>query len=142
MEFQNGSKILTLPGSESTIRGFSAPDLVAIDEAAFCSDDLITSILPMFVTRDDGRLILASSPHGKAGFFYEAWHNDESWKKVFVPWRDAPRIKESQVQFARAIIGELRYREEFECEFLDQAESVFPLELINNAFTDEVSAWL
>jgi hypothetical protein len=33
-EMANGSRILALPGSETTVRGYSAADLIVIDEAA------------------------------------------------------------------------------------------------------------
>jgi phage terminase large subunit-like protein len=35
----NGSRIVSLPGTERTIRGFSAPSLVVIDEAARVRDE-------------------------------------------------------------------------------------------------------
>src|SRR5215217_4588327 len=33
LELENGSRIITLPGSEKTIRGFSGVDLLLVDEA-------------------------------------------------------------------------------------------------------------
>ena len=43
----NGSRIIALPGTEKTIRGYAAADLVVIDEAARVEDDLLTAVRPM-----------------------------------------------------------------------------------------------
>jgi hypothetical protein len=142
LELPNNSRIVSLPGSESTIRGYSAPALIVIDEAAHASDGLIGSTLPMLATRDDGRLLVLSTPNGKLGWYFESWTNDESWEKTLVTWKDCPRISEDNVAFFRRTMGELLYQQEFECNFLDQAESVFPLHLIDSAFTEEFGAWL
>src|SRR5215207_6981616 len=38
LELENGSRIVTLPGSEKTIRGFSGTSLLVLDEAARVED--------------------------------------------------------------------------------------------------------
>src|SRR5215217_2750630 len=40
LELENGSRIITLPGSEKTIRGFSGVALLVVDEAARVDDAL------------------------------------------------------------------------------------------------------
>src|SRR5262249_16428316 len=40
MELSNGSRIVSLPGSEKTVRGYSGATLVIVDEAARVGDDL------------------------------------------------------------------------------------------------------
>src|SRR3954469_5612339 len=40
IEFANGSRVVSLPGDEGTIRGFSGVTLLVIDEAARVPDDL------------------------------------------------------------------------------------------------------
>ncbi len=44
IEFSQGSRIVSLPGKEQTIRGFSGVKLLAIDEAARVSDELYFAI--------------------------------------------------------------------------------------------------
>ncbi len=68
----NGSRIVGLPGTEATTRGFSAVSLLLIDEAARVPDDLYQSLRPM-LARGEGDLWLMSTPCGQRGFFYEAW---------------------------------------------------------------------
>lgn len=62
LKFSNGSRIISLPGSQKTVRGFTAPDLIIIDEDAQAEDDLFGALLPMLTNSPDGRLILASTP--------------------------------------------------------------------------------
>src|ERR1035437_6981280 len=61
LELPNGSRIVGLPGTEATIRGFSAVSLLLVDEAARCSDDLYLAIRPMLAV-SDGTLWLMSTP--------------------------------------------------------------------------------
>ena len=56
----NGSRILSLPGSEATVRGFSA-DLLVIDEAARVDDSLYEAVRPMLAVTG-GRLVALSTP--------------------------------------------------------------------------------
>jgi hypothetical protein len=47
LDLENGSRILTLPGSEKTIRGFSAVSLLIMDEASRVPDELYFAVRPM-----------------------------------------------------------------------------------------------
>src|SRR5215203_7326116 len=40
LELQNGSRIVTLPGTEKTVRGFSGAALLIVDEASRIADEL------------------------------------------------------------------------------------------------------
>ena len=68
----NDSRIISLPSSEATIRGFSGADLIIEDEASRVSDDLYYAIRPMLAV-SGGRLILMSTPFGKRGHFFNEW---------------------------------------------------------------------
>jgi hypothetical protein len=70
----NGSRIVSLPAGEETIRGFSAVSLLVIDEAARVSDDLYFAVRPMLAT-SGGSLVALSTPLGQRGFFFEAWES-------------------------------------------------------------------
>jgi hypothetical protein len=88
VELANGSRILALPGTEKTIRGLAGAALVIIDEAARVDDELLAAVRPMLATNAAGRLIALTTPAGKRGFFYEAWHGDNSWHRVRVAAED------------------------------------------------------
>lgn len=144
IEFPNGSRVVSLPGGDGgiTIRGYSKPRLVVMDEGAYLSDDLISATLPMLAASPNGQLIVMSSPNGLRGFFADVWHNgDESWKRIKVTWRDCPRLNEDAVQLVRQTVGELTYRQEFEVEFLDSQLTVFPVHLVDAAFDMNTEAW-
>ena len=88
----NGSRIVGLPGSEATVRGFSAVSLLLVDEAARVSDELYLAVRPMLAV-SDGALWLMSTPFGKRGFFYEAWeHGGPEWERVRAAATECPRI--------------------------------------------------
>ncbi|MDQ1469390.1 MAG: hypothetical protein QOJ99_870 [Bryobacterales bacterium] len=65
--FPNGSRIVALPGTEKTVRGFSKVSLLMIDEAARMEDRLYRALTPM-LTVGDGDLWLMSTPWGKRAF--------------------------------------------------------------------------
>jgi|HubBroStandDraft_4_1064222.scaffolds.fasta_scaffold1197713_2 hypothetical protein len=43
----NGSRVISLPGSEKTVRGLASVDLIIVDEAARVDDDLLAATRPM-----------------------------------------------------------------------------------------------
>ena len=66
LQFPNGSRIVGLPGSEETIRGFSAVTLLLVDEASRVADELYMAVRPMLAA-SSGALWLMSTPCGKRG---------------------------------------------------------------------------
>ncbi len=69
LELANGSRIVSLPGMESTIRGFSGAALLLVDEASRVPDALYQAVRPM-LTVSGGRIVLLSTPFDKRGFFH------------------------------------------------------------------------
>jgi hypothetical protein len=66
-EFANGSRIIALPGTERTVRGYAGANLIIIDEAARVDDELLAAVRPMLAT-SQGRLIALTTPAGKVSF--------------------------------------------------------------------------
>ncbi|HSL85146.1 MAG TPA: terminase family protein, partial [Thermoanaerobaculia bacterium] len=66
LELSNGSRIVSLPGKETTVRGFSGVRLLAVDEAARVADELYYSVRPMLAV-SGGRLVALSTPFGTRG---------------------------------------------------------------------------
>lgn len=134
----NGSRVVSLPGEQANVRGFSAPTLVIEDEASQVDDALYGAIRPMLAT-NGGRLMLLSTPFGKRGHFFEAWHDRETpWHRVEVPATDCPRIGEEFLTSELRALGEAWFRQEYCCQFLEGANQVFRLSDIERALTDEV----
>ncbi len=137
-ELSNGSRIIALPGSEKTVRGFAAPDLVVIDEAARVDDDLIAAVRPMLSTKANGRLIALTTPRGKRGWFHEAWFKSDGWTKVRVPASQCPRISQAHLDEELRELGKARFDEEYNLAFHDDQEAAFPVAVIEAAFSPEV----
>lgn len=134
----NGSRIVCLPGSAETIVGYSAPRLVIIDEAARTKDDVYTSVRPMLSRSPNGQLVLLSTAYGKRGFFYK------TWQKKSPAWAKFGPIKGSQVHDAAFLAEEQRsmpaywFRQEYDCEFVEEVDSVFSHETIERALANDV----
>ncbi len=129
LELTNRSRIVALPSSEATVRGFSAPSLVLVDEAAQIDEELYYAVLPMLsVSR--GRLILLSTPLGKQGIFWRAWELHDGWKKVKVAADQCPRISDDSLAQAREEMGQVRFAQEYLCEFVQNEGSIFKEEWI------------
>jgi hypothetical protein len=137
LELANASRIVALPGDERTIRGFAGAALVVLDEASRIEDELIAAVRPMLAT-SQGRLIALSTPFGKRGFFFEAWHGDPSWHRVKIAASDCPRISKEFLEEELRELGAQRFSEEYQLEFLDSSEAVFPTGIIDQAFSTEV----
>src|SRR5262249_49327013 len=129
LELQNGSRIVSLPGSEATIRGFSACSLLIIDEASRCSDELIAASTPALATTN-GRLVALSTPYGKRGWFYNQWQSGEGWHRTLLRSTECGRISKEFLAEERKQLGEFMFSQEYLCEFLDQQTSVFSSELV------------
>jgi hypothetical protein len=137
LEFPNQSRIVGLPGNETTVRGFSAVSLLLVDEASRVSDDLYKAIRPMLAV-SSGALWLMSTPFGSRGFFYEAWQRGgPEWERVRVPAYECPRIQRAFLEEERATMGERWFRQEYLCEFVDSVSGVFERNLVEEAITGD-----
>jgi hypothetical protein len=124
IELINGSRILSLPATEETIRGYSAVSLIVIDEAARVPDELYYSLRPMLAT-SDGRLLALSTPNGQRGWFYEAWMSDQPWTRVSITASECARIPAEFLEEERLTHSPAAYASEYECVFGDSVDSVF-----------------
>lgn len=137
----NGSRVLAMPGSERSVRGIDAVDLLIVDEASLVPDDLYAAVRPMLATTDGEELDL-STPHGKRGFFYRACLRATSPEPpdhmFFIKVRGSQitRIKPSFLKNERSELGDFVYRQEYEVEFIDDVTQLFPTDLVEAAKSD------
>src|SRR5262249_29630991 len=134
-ELANGSRIISLPGTESTIRGYSGVALLVVDEAARVEDGLYFAVRPMLAV-SRGRLIALSTAYAKQGWLYEAWTGTEDWQRVKVTADQCPRISREFLEEERAALGPRWFGMEYFCEFGDAIDSVFREEDIRAALCD------
>jgi len=125
LELKNGSRILCLPGKEGTTRGYSAVDLLLIDEAAKVSDDLYKAVRPMLAV-SQGRIICLSTPYGQRGFFWREYTGDNPWARVCVTWQDVPRIAKEFIDTELASLGQSWVDQEYNCLFTALEGLVYP----------------
>jgi hypothetical protein len=136
LELMNGSRVEALPGRERTVRGFSAVDLLLLDEAARVDDDLYFGIRPMLAV-SGGRLIMMSTPWGRRGVFYQEWVEGIGWQRYEIPASQCPRIPQAFLEEERRTLGKWLYQQEYECVFGENIDAVFRHEDIRAAITDE-----
>jgi len=140
LELENGSRIVTLPGTEKTIRGFSGAALLIVDEAARVDDGLYYAVRPMLAV-SGGSLMMLTTPCGKRGVFFEEWSGGSGagWERYEVPASECPRIPASFLADERLSLPARIYRQEYECSFEDVEDQVFSYEDVAAAMSSEVT---
>lgn len=131
----NGSSVYSLPNNPATVRGFNAQH-VYLDEFAHFQDDkqMLTAILPS-VSRG-GRLTVVSTPLGKRGEFFRLWSEDGRFSKHLY---DHTVCTDLHIDDIRRTMDEMSFRQEYCCEFVDEAVSFFPYDLVLSAVDDSLS---
>ena len=149
-DFPNGSRITSLPGNPDTIVGFSAVTLLIIDEASRVPDALLSVARPFLSVTErvhgrPGRLVAASTPFGKRGWFWEAYSRTmeargkqqvEPWRIVKVTAEQCPRITKEFLDNERQELGARWFAQEYLCSFEEAVDSVFSHELIQGMIKD------
>lgn len=126
LEMENGSRIISLPGSEKTNVGYSA-DLVIIDEAARTPSELVESMLPV-VAVTGGSVIALTTPKGARGWFYSLWTTPnvgDVWERYEITADYCPRITPEILDEARFTRGERHVQQEYFCSFMADEEAFF-----------------
>jgi phage FluMu gp28-like protein len=146
IEFEeNGSKIVSLPNSPGSVRGYTA-SAIYIDEFAHfrggTDKEMLAAIQPS-ISRG-GRLTLISTPFGRRGKFYEIWTEGKNWSRHEIYWWDCPayappgedKYQTKWYKEMRPSYPEAEWKQEFECSFSDSGAPVFQEWSIRKAFTD------
>src|ERR671939_2034721 len=123
LELEGGSRVISLPGSEATVRGYSGVTLLVVDEASRVEDQLYMALRPM-VAVSQGRLIALSTPFGRRGWWFEAWRSAEPWERYEVPASACPRISPQFLAEEQRVLGPWFYRQEYECQFSETDDQI------------------
>lgn len=140
LELENGSRIVSLPGKEGTIRGMSGVRLLIIDEASRVPDALYKSVRPMLAV-SGGRLVLLSSPFGQRGFFWEAYKQRAKWDYYEVPATDCPRISQAFLDEELESMGQWWLDQEYFCKFNDAQGAAFRAQDIERIVGEGIDIW-
>jgi len=116
-----GVRIIGLPANPQTARGFTGD--VFLDEFAMHAfdRDIWAAMFPTLL-RGDGELDVASTPKGKGNVFYQLRQNDR-FAQSTVTLNDAigQGLDVDAEEIRKAMDDETLFRQEFLCEFLDEA---------------------
>jgi hypothetical protein len=137
LELENASRIVTLPGTEKTIRGFSGAALLLVDEAARVDDELYYAVRPMLAV-SGGSLMMLSTPFGKRGVFFGEWTNGVGWERYEVPASQVSRISPEFLEEERRNMPATWFAQEYECKFVETSDQVFAHEDIMAALDSRV----
>jgi len=138
LELANHSRIVSLPGKEETVRGYSGVDLLVVDEAARVADSLYYAVRPMLAV-SGGRLVALSTPAGKRGWWFDAWASGgDDWQRVEVTARDCPRITAAFLEEEQRSMPASWFEAEFLCSFVDPEGAVFAYDVIQAAIDPDI----
>lgn len=142
LELANGSRIVSLPGTESTIRGYAKVALLIVDEAARVADELYYAVRPMLAVSGGsgggGKLLALSTPYGKRGWFYDEYTHGEGWERTTIRAAQCPRISAEFLAEERRALPRLWYEAEYECVFSAVVDAVFRDDDLDEVFAQNV----
>lgn len=143
--FSNGAELRALPGSTKTIRGWSGPGLLIIDEAAFSDNDLWYAVEPM-IAGSGGQVIALSSADATYGFFYDAMTGDDphwsrykvtayEWLRVNLPADIAAKTGYDRewLEWKRNTLPERIFKREYLAEFVDPVGTLISADVAKRA---------
>ena len=143
MKFSTGARIMSLPsGNPAGLRGYSS-SLVLIDEAAFIEnpEEVWAAIAPTLTRDPDSELILATTPAGKASWFYDIYlkaFEDPDWYVQTTTVEDAVRdgLKIDIEELKKTISDPDVWNREYLCQFDQEYSSMVDVTLLE--FADAV----
>jgi hypothetical protein len=134
----NGSRILSLPGTARSVRGWSAA-LLIIDEAAFVEEATWTAARALVAT--GGRLVVQSTPAGEYGSFFELVKaNAPEWAHFVVRSDEVPTISAEFLAQERRAMTPDAYATEYECQFGRAGATLFTADRIASLILPEEAA--
>lgn len=125
-----GVRIIGLPANPQTARGFTGD--VFLDEFAMHRDDrdIWGAVFPTLL-RGEGELDVASTPKGRSNVFYDLGQNEEFGRSIVtLPDAIAQGLDVDEGLMRRTMGDDELYRQEFLCEFLDEATAFLTYEQI------------
>jgi len=125
LQIARAGRIVSLPGTEATVRGFSAPKLIIMDEASKIPTALYTAVRPMLAV-SRGQLAMLSTPYGRRGFFHQEWmEGGPNWKRILRTADQCERISHEWLEEERRHMEDWEFQQEYMCEFADTAGQFF-----------------
>lgn len=146
IRFKNGSQIKATTAAADSSRSESL-SLAIFDEVAFIrnAEEIWTAALPTLSS--GGRAVLISTPNGVQGFFHKKYTEAEQeistiressdgeeevvvFNAIKLDWRVHPERDDAWYKRTIAAIGPIKFRQEYEAEFLGSGNTVIDEDLI------------
>ena len=135
--FDNGSRIMSQATSADTGRGL-AISLMFLDEFAFVRDsiqeDFWSSTSPTLAT--GGGCIICSTPNGDTNRYAQLWRGAQlgvnDFAAVEVKWDEPPGRDEDFKQREIAKIGETKWLQEYQCQFISSDPLLIDTVVLSN----------
>lgn len=142
LELANGSRLVSLPGGEASVRGYSKVHRLIIDEASRVPDELYAAVRPMLAV-SNGSILCMSTPFGTRGWWYETHDgkNRAEWWRLTRDVYQNSRISAEFIAEERRMLGDFWFAQEYECKFLDAKSAAFRQVDIDAAVGRQVEQW-
>jgi hypothetical protein len=128
LRLANGSRILSLPGTARSVRGWTAR-LLIIDEAAFIEDETFAVARALVAT--GGRIVVQSTPADETGAYHAIVTGDDpGWARFTVPSASVPTITQDFLASEQLALGPDVFAREYECTFSKVGASLFTADRI------------
>jgi hypothetical protein len=124
----NGSRVLSLPGTARSVRGWTAK-LLILDEAAFIPPETFVAARALVAT--GGRLVVQSTPADESGDFHEIVSAaDPEWAHLVIRSDEVPTISPEFLAAERRAMTPDAYAMEYECAFGKAGSTLFSIDKI------------
>lgn len=134
LELETGSRIVSLPGSESTIRGYSAVNLLIVDEAARVDEDTLSGVMPA-VSSAQGQVIILTTPGMRHTWAFKVFEESSAgWEVHRIPASSSGRIPDEELERQRQLLGDWKYQIEYELRWAGDEDTLFRPDLIEAMF--------
>lgn len=135
-DFPNGARITLLSSENSdSLRGIFL-DGVCIDETAQVDPKLWNEILRPALSDRKGFCYFIGTPAGMQNFFYEMYQHaltDNKWLAYTAPVSKTKIIDQEELDAALSQMGESKYKQEFECDWIANIEGTIFGRLVKEA---------
>jgi len=143
IELENGSIAFASATSDDAGRSYSINALL-LDEVAHIDskkwEAFYTSVYPTISSGESTKIICLSTPKGY-NHFYKLYNDAENGKNGFKPysvtWRDVPGRDEKWAEETKSDIGEKKFAQEYDIEFLGSSNTLINANAIRNMSESE-----
>jgi len=122
--------------SPNSIRGVTCSGILVMDECAYYprrlpnGEEIYSNVIFPITKAHNPLVVMISTPRGKSGFFYEMFvkgltDNEDGIKSIKRTIYDDSLVSPEQIETIKRQLPELSFRQEFLCEFVDDAITFF-----------------